>query len=262
MMQILSMTQQDNGQELWRLRRFMKQNEVPSELCGRVLRYLDHIGESRKQLVASDMAIIQQLTPTLQEELHYASCMRMLRRHPVFRFVETESNVAMSLIVTSAVKEQELAKGDAAFHQNTLAEHMVVLIKGRANYVLKYSGGRISGSVASWLPCESDNVQQIAIQAGTFMAEPALWLTNFLHCGDLCATTDGSIIRVDAKSFGEAVKMSPPIHFTLARYAEKLLDDAKREETHGWLNDICVVEKADVGIQSAMLSLREAMPPP
>jgi len=251
----------DTTQELWKLRRYFRQNRVPTELARRILRYLEYHEEERRRTVQeSDLPLLRHLTKELRNQLHYVNYMQSLREHPLMKYLEQLSDVTMHRICESALQEKPLAERDPLFFQGDWGQHMDVVARGEIFYVQKAPGSKIStydadSQNAMSEPMQSgkrstqkkgllqkrssleEGMRKVIIKKDMALGEGALFMP-WRYSGDAYAVAECFVISLNARAFYETVQRCPYVHCYVGKYAQALIRVFQKAERKGQLSDV------------------------
>jgi len=240
----------DTTQELWKLRRYFRQNCVPVELGRRIVRYLEYNEERKRVMVQeSELPLLETLTPQLRNQLHYVGYMLALREHPLFRNMEQISDVMMHRICENTLREKPLAKKDALFFQGEVGLHMTVVVSGEMLYSQKTQRGRSScldchSSAASFHMKGVDTLsKKVPLGKNTFLGEHVLWV-HWRYCGDAYADTECNVISLDAQAFGETIQRCPYMQCYIGRYAQRVARLLRKLQSKSVMSDVTEIRSA------------------
>lgn len=89
MTQLRSLSHSENKQ-LWLMRLYLKQNNVPGELSSRIQKYIEHLQRRKNTFVQVESVLfIKELSPELSSELTHQVFSHQLLLHPLFNFVDS-----------------------------------------------------------------------------------------------------------------------------------------------------------------------------
>eukprot|EP00401_Gymnodinium_catenatum_P025420 CAMPEP_0117567692 /NCGR_PEP_ID=MMETSP0784-20121206/57738_1 /TAXON_ID=39447 /ORGANISM="" /LENGTH=801 /DNA_ID=CAMNT_0005365571 /DNA_START=29 /DNA_END=2434 /DNA_ORIENTATION=+ len=241
----------DTTQQLWKLRRFFCQNEVPMELARRVMRYLEYKEEQKRMTVQeSDLPFLASLTLELRNQLRYVAYMQALRLHPLLLYIERVCEVTMHRICEHGAHIKPLAGRDPLFFQDDEAKHMHVLARGDVLYVTSAPGCIFQYSFeADTSASESKPLGLIKNTFGknTFFAEAALWVP-WQFCGSAYAVTECFVVLVDVHAFGDVVKNCSQVCSKVATYARRVLRVLERLQKDHDISDIISMKDSETSL--------------
>jgi hypothetical protein len=208
----------------WNLRRYLRQNEVPTSLSIRVQKYLEHAWETHKtSKEAMDIKIIRLLSEQLYNELLYSVTAPHMDVHPLFKILNTISEVTMHRLATKAIQRKHIARSDMLFLAQETATHMYFIQTGRLEYTRMRRG--------------KPSHKEIVDAQEDWICEQVLWMPNWVHLGNLVSLSHSVLLLVDAKVFGESIHLNPQVFMLVQSYAIKYLEWINGEDK-GVLSDI------------------------
>jgi len=221
---------QGASQEMWLIRRYLRQRKVNHDLSVRVLHYADTVCKAVIALVPEHkVRMLAMLSDQLSGELKFAVSYAELSLHPLF-----------NLVIASMKVMQELAVH--ALSQKTFAKlEQVSTFRARALTMIMIRTGKLSYFHAS------EDVACNHGVAGDWLCEMTLW-TNWAHRGDTVAKMDSQSIIINARHFGEVVKNDPPLHALMAAYADFYVAELNSSNLSE-LKDITIAESNSGNIQ-------------
>eukprot|EP00747_Dinoflagellata_sp_TGD_P143500 gnl/TRDRNA2_/TRDRNA2_176397_c0_seq1.p1 gnl/TRDRNA2_/TRDRNA2_176397_c0~~gnl/TRDRNA2_/TRDRNA2_176397_c0_seq1.p1 ORF type:complete len:830 (+),score=107.48 gnl/TRDRNA2_/TRDRNA2_176397_c0_seq1:24-2492(+) len=219
MVQLRNMRGQ-NDRQFWLLRRFLRQNSVPSSLSTRILRYLEYASTAQEELVPqSRLTILSFLSDQLQGELQYMVDFSSILKHPLFRSIHKLSAVGSRMLARAAFERKVLVSGDTLFTPRTMAKYMYFVVEGELGYA-KHGKPACTVSAEDWL------------------TEAALWVP-WQHLGGARARTETQLIFVNVSSFAEEIQKDEGMWALMSGYAKSFSK---------WLNSLELDELSDVSL--------------
>jgi hypothetical protein len=216
----VSANQTEGSKQLWLLRRYLRQNKVPTMLTYRVLRYAEFKCKSTKEtLPESRVTIIEELSDHLRSELRYECNFTIVVQHPLFENCFCISDVALHQMSILAFSSKAFAAADSIFKSQSWQRHMYFVCKGELYY--KKVTTPISEKASA-----GEGLERV-IMRNEWMCEPALWV-QWMTRGSVIADTDCEVVLVDVKAFAECAKNDEIIYAMVTLYAENYAE---------WLND-------------------------
>ncbi|CAE7883635.1 KCNH6 [Symbiodinium microadriaticum] len=134
--------QADRSKQFWLLRRYLKQQKVPMDLCFRVLRYTEYAtSTSHDRVPEGRITILSSLTEQLRNELTFYTHYRNLKKHPVFLQVAGMneariSDVCLQSMSAQTLSSMDLAAGDPLFSLVDASKHMFFIETGAIRYTV------------------------------------------------------------------------------------------------------------------------------
>jgi hypothetical protein len=198
---------QGASQEMWLVRRYLRQRKVPSALSVRILHYAETVCMHQMALVPeSKVKMLALLSDQLVSELKCAVHFPDLGSHPIFKEAMNCIQILEGL-TNSVLTQRSFAGGELVAAYKTRAVQMVLVCTGGLAY---YHSCGTQVSEHLW--------------KGDWICEMALW-TNWLRLGETVAEIDAEGILISGQKFGEVVLNSPVLHAVFANYAEKYVFD-------------------------------------
>ena len=179
-----------NAAQLWKLRKFLHENDISRQLSSRIYRFLELTTAFRPKVQAKDVELLK----SLSEPLFHAIQLELYRPHfavhPFFSLLAQSSPDVMSEICCSAVKTLSLSHGDILFRPGKEATSMYFVTRGLMRYVHAVSGHATTVDQEEWV------------------SEAALW-TPWVFRGRLRAIIDSEVISLDCNKF-RSIMLSHP----------------------------------------------------
>jgi len=228
MMQVSNNTVEASKQ-MWLLRRYLRQENVPKFLTFRVLRYAEYECKHQKEhLPESSLSILALLSDGLRTELRFEANFANITVHPLFaRCLENYrvSVLNMAHGDKAVLSRLHLSADDVIFKVGTWAHKMYFSKSGEIQYQRPTDGG--IGHM-----CEPN----------TWFCEAALWV-QWMTRGTIKAHTFASVVGVDVSKFSEAVAQDDGWLAECKNYASHYLDWLNNEPLDA-LMDISVGEES------------------
>lgn len=205
MMNLRNLGAEDNKQ-LWLLRRFLKQRDIPFTLVLRVTTYLEYkCATQKKRIQERDIRLLALLSQPLKDELHYEFNIPLMRGHPLFDMLCTDLEVLMHRLCRTALQSHSLAYFDTVFDSGEAADRMYFFLVGGLTYT--FADG---------------NTLDPPIQVGEWICEATLW-TSWRNMGELRAASESELLSIDASEFSLCVSNSANAWAVVSVYAHKFL---------------------------------------
>jgi hypothetical protein len=245
---------EEGTKEFWNLRKFLRQNDVPTGLSVRVQKYLEHAWDAhRSSKEVTDVKVIRLLSEPLYNELAYIMTAPHMEVHPLFKHLKENAQVTMHRLATKAIVRQHVAWGDFLFVAQEVATHMYFVQSGR----LEYTRAR-RGKAAGVPRRMSENIEE----KEDWICEHILWVPDWKHLGTLTSIGHSVLLMVDASVFGEAIEPNPAVFRLVQGYGAQFV---------AWLNSTHLGDQSDIiqrgeladefeGFVSASVSREESRP--
>mmetsp|Transcript_5065 Transcript_5065/g.12149 ORF Transcript_5065/g.12149 Transcript_5065/m.12149 type:complete len:857 (-) Transcript_5065:79-2649(-) len=205
----------DNSQELWLLRRFLKQRSVEKELAFRVLRYAEYAYRADKDLLPeSKVWALTLLSTQLRSEIKYEVSFPCLREHPFFKRLGSLWAVSLKeKLVSNVLSQKSLADGDLLYEDAVHSTHMHFVAFGSLAYI---AGSQIQADDSDEGLCQKLFVNE-------WLCEPVLF-TVWVNRGTAKAVSESEVVSMEAVAFCEAVQADFGTQRLTNQYAVKFLD--------------------------------------
>lgn len=217
----LRQMQEEATKQFWNLRRYMKHKRIPIELGSRIQCYLEHAWECEQRVQnEKKVRILSLLSEQLHSELQYTLYAKDLNIHPLFGELTKVSNVSVHRLSHKAMTVRHLARRDPVFVYQEKSTHMYLVLAGQ----LRYAHAKTE-------------VREIVEEHEDWISEASLWMTKWVHLGNLSAVTESNLLLVSPKIFAEIVQKNPHAYSLASTYARNFLQ---------WLNDLSAEELSDI----------------
>lgn len=219
--QLRSMSEQ-GSKEFWKLRRFLRRNDVPFELAMRVRRYVEHDYNKHKELAPiGEVSMMKFCSEQLKFELMHSINGECLEVHPLFAFMRREHLPMIQRLCAKAIERRHLSKGEQLFLPDEKALYTVFIEKGQlAHKKVNAANSKVS----------------VLIPGTDWLAEPTLWSSDWHHIGCAFALQDVTVLNVSADIFETTANSNASAHEMLHKYALGYM---------AWLNSISYEELSD-----------------
>lgn len=226
----------DTSKLFWNLRRYLKQQKVPTELSVRIQKFLEHKWQSLKMSVSQEsVTVLKHLSEQLNNELQRVISVPHMVVHPLFRHLNSESSVTMQRLATSAISRKQLASGDSLFFPLEKATDMSFVVDGRLQYI------RMRDDEKEWVDKDED-----------WISEPCLWTDQWHHQGELIAVRPCELLMINPLGFADIIKRNPQVHAFVNGYAVHFIKWLNGIETNN-LSDITQGEDSEKQIKDLMM---------
>lgn len=175
----------DMSQRVATLRKFLKQNEISSNLALRVQRSAQHAISG--DLSAEAVELLQVVSDPLRAEMHYEMYTAVLRSHNFFNCFIDASYQGAKKVCHAAVSMLLLTCEDEIFVLDEVPDppRMYFIVRGKCIY-------------------ENEEEERIKLHEKQWIAEPSLW-TSWVHRGTFVAIEDAKIAAVNGKDFQDVM---------------------------------------------------------
>mmetsp|Transcript_36630 Transcript_36630/g.84460 ORF Transcript_36630/g.84460 Transcript_36630/m.84460 type:complete len:684 (+) Transcript_36630:30-2081(+) len=219
--------QADRSKQFWLLRRYLKQQKVPMDLCFRVLRYVEYAtSTSHDRVPEGRITILSALTEQLRNELTFFTHYRNLKTHPVFNQIAGANQAILNRMSGHSLSSIELAAGDPLFSLVDAARHMFFLQGGVVRYSLQDTAKRDMAkrrTVTELIAEDVDPNSTAVLTKDDYLCEVVMWST-WSHVGVAKAIAEASVIRVEVTTFCELVQKDPELRELLTLYAHRFVE--------------------------------------
>jgi len=134
---------QDTSQ-IWKMRKFLSQNDVPKGLAIRIEKYLDHrCAQLSEKMRRESVPILKHLSKELDGELQASLTVPHFRVHPLFQRLEEKSSLTLHRLALHAIDHGSYAALDVIFVQDERSTHMMIPIRGQCQYTVRGDCSRV-----------------------------------------------------------------------------------------------------------------------
>merc|ERR1712019_118213 len=125
----------DKQKQFWMLRRYLKQKGVDAGLTMRMLRFLEHQCAKQEKLIqAGKVGMLTQISDQLASELAFELHGPTLKGYAFFNYVSDRMKAVAFRICHTALKAQQVAKGDVVFNVGDEAKRTFIITAGDLRY--------------------------------------------------------------------------------------------------------------------------------
>jgi len=228
--QIRSM-HEDAAKQFWNVRRYLRQNRVPTALSLRIQRNLEHAWQKQKlHMSVSKITMFSLLSEQLRNELYLSLSVPVLSAHPLFSHLKEHSSITLNRLATTAISRKFLARHDFLFLPGEDATHMYFAEQGRLEYVRVDAQGK-------------ERTEHVA-KGEDWISEAVLWTPAWVHLGVLNAETECDVLQIDAGKFSGVVRINPEVHRLVSAYAGHFV---------AWINSQRAEDLSDITQGEAMV---------
>jgi len=213
--------------EFSKLKWYLRDNSVPSELAVRINKYLVHaMSEKKHRIKPKEVELLEWLSEPLAMELKAAVVGPVLRVHHFFSSYESVGNRALVVVCTTATTQNFVSIGDVLFTTGETATRMFFV----GNGAIIYSRETVDMSEAATV-----------LKTGQWICEMAIWL-HWVHQGELRAASHGSIVALDAEGFASATAQHKAAYLYAQAYAAMYKEHLEKVEQDEELSDLSCTE--------------------
>eukprot|EP00929_Paragymnodinium_shiwhaense_P020880 TRINITY_DN13779_c0_g1_i1.p1 TRINITY_DN13779_c0_g1~~TRINITY_DN13779_c0_g1_i1.p1 ORF type:complete len:806 (-),score=140.92 TRINITY_DN13779_c0_g1_i1:418-2835(-) len=225
--------------QLWTLRRYLRHNRVSMTLTGRIHKYIEHKMLQRQDFSVMSGAgnLLPKLSTQLRGELQCEITVPHLQVHPLMARLSECNMSTMRRLAFEAITPHSLAEDDLAFTPGEQAMHFSVVVLGKLIY------SRIVNGIKKreWVDLRED-----------WIAEPALWCTQWHHLGELKAHMPSELLQISPAKFAHIVSMNVASFICALTFSQNYVL---------WLNTQSYWDLSDITQGEEMTSQLELMLP-
>lgn len=191
----------------WHLRKFMRRYGVPYQLSTRIKSYVENRwADSHNNMRLANMEFLDMLSENLKGELALELHGRALCIHPLLDHLSLACAGTLQRVAIHGVGQLCLAPQDVMFHAGEEATHMSLVASGSMHYT------RVHQEQSYPEPVNSHE---------DWITEPALWVADWRHLGDLRSTETTELLMVSSDKLAESASMNPLALWTVHHYAHR-----------------------------------------
>eukprot|EP00928_Gymnodinium_smaydae_P006324 TRINITY_DN12231_c0_g2_i1.p1 TRINITY_DN12231_c0_g2~~TRINITY_DN12231_c0_g2_i1.p1 ORF type:complete len:672 (+),score=137.24 TRINITY_DN12231_c0_g2_i1:319-2334(+) len=196
----------DSNKQFWLLRRYLRQRKISSDLCGRIVKFLEYQQEKQSTVVqVSSIKIMSGLSEELSREMAHSMHAIFLVSHPFFMHLEVTMQNMMHRLCYLALKHQSYAENEIIFNCGDESHCMFFIKGGEQSY--KFSNGERLDPPP--MPKE-------------WASEAILW-TSWRHRGILRAEKASEFIQLPPSKFMDVMGVHPKPWALCQSYAPKFV---------------------------------------
>eukprot|EP00930_Biecheleria_cincta_P039021 TRINITY_DN26833_c0_g1_i1.p1 TRINITY_DN26833_c0_g1~~TRINITY_DN26833_c0_g1_i1.p1 ORF type:complete len:694 (-),score=122.21 TRINITY_DN26833_c0_g1_i1:138-2195(-) len=217
--------------EFWKLRRFLRKNQVTQSLAFRIKKFTEHAHKRQKNVMSvQSVAMLQLLSDQLSRELHYELNIGNLDIHPLFQAMKSETLPCLQRLCVQAISYKNLAPQEVVFLPGAPCGYMYFPKAGTLSYALNNGFG--------------PPLPEKLVRAGeAWLAEAALWTLDWTFLGLLTALQETELLLLGAQAFAETVKQDTEAMLFAREYAVGFLKLMKSAGSS--ISDLMVEEDSD-----------------
>lgn len=205
-MTLLRNMKEDKQKQLWKLRRYLKQRNVSSDLSMRMIRFVEYqCTKQEKTIQSQNVVLLARISDQLGSELAHEMHSPFLLGHPFQHYVSKEMKGIAFRICHMAIESSQVATGDVMFSAGEEAFAAFVMKSGNLSYILRYGNHLLPPiGVKEWL------------------AEAVLW-APWRYRGTCHAASPSEILALNAQQFAKAMSHHPKAFQFARRYGERFV---------------------------------------
>lgn len=223
--------------QLASLRRFISDNAVSASLAMRLQCNAQHaLREQKRRIPECNIELLALVSESLRVELHYELRAPVLLVHGFFDAYKNVNAGGIQKVCHEAIVQQTFLKNDVIFSNLETPEraHMFFVRTGRLWYA-------------------KDGGHPRCLKPGQWVSEASLW-TQWMHCGDLWAASDCTLLVLDAEKCQNIIAPFPSPH--AANYAAAFVDHLNSDK--GAVTDLPLAEEeVETILQEVFLDLHD-----
>jgi hypothetical protein len=198
--------------QLWTLRRYLVDQNIPRPLAVRVQQHVQHaLIEQKKNLTEDKVDLLNSVSTPLMMELHFEIYWKTLAQHPFFQHYLDINPSGLRKVCHTAVTILPLSKGDTLFSSLEVDpwHRMFFVVSGHLSYTL------------------ASEKKPKKVEEGDWLCEPSLW-TQWTHCGTAKAESQARLLVLDAERFQMITSTFPTDH--ACHYAVKFVTALNQQD--------------------------------
>lgn len=193
--------------DFWRLRRFLRNRQVPPASRTRIIRYLEsQVYKDRGHVQQKDIKILALLSEPLRNLLSWELHRRLLTKHRLFDVLQQCIEPMVVRLTSVALSVSALAEQDVPFCAGETAEVCLFVVSGHFLY---------QPVQESQLPRE--------LSGGEWLVEACLW-TEWHHLGTMSTLQAGELCQLHPEKFADVMQMHVWPWDLCQRYASDFLE--------------------------------------
>jgi hypothetical protein len=200
------MSSDGHSYKLTKLRRYLKERQVPKNLTHRVQRAAERIiVEKRRMIAEDDVEVLKSLSGHLQAELQLEVTRAQIGRHDFVNMLFQCSAAAEKLSAT-AFTSQTLTRLEFLFKvaaAGMVTPQVFFLVRGQLKY--------------------NHDTEETFVQEGAVISEAALW-SDWAHMGDMQGMTSCHLLILDVAQFQSVAKDYMLITENVRMYATEFVN--------------------------------------
>jgi len=222
--------------QIWLLRRYLKQYNVPTKLTYRILRFVEYKVVSTKELIHEEkLPVLAMLSEGLRRELKCAcNFSALITTHPLFARCAELSEVVVQTMTDEVLSLKFYNEDDVIFSRGKVTPEMQWMTLGSVLYQRQGDKDRL-------------------VVPGDWCCEAALFVWWACRGGLKTVQQDSQMIIVDVKSFGEVVQANEVTNALMSAYGAIYVDRLNDTDYEN-LSDLSRHER---GLRNAMQDVEQ-----
>lgn len=224
----------DRSKQFWLLRRYLKQKEVPMELCFKVLRYTDFIANTKQEGIDEKrITILDSLTDELRNQLRFVIRYRSITSHGLFAKLSKSHKNTLFAMAGSVLSEKLLAVEDSLFSVIDEPTCMYYVRAGSLKYTLirrqsnrnlcRAQSSDEEDAASARKTSNASSSPGVVLNSDEYLCEVVLW-ADWVHMGKAKALAETNIINVDAQAFCDLMRKDQLLMEWLCCYAREFVN--------------------------------------
>eukprot|EP00443_Scrippsiella_acuminata_P071237 CAMPEP_0115397562 /NCGR_PEP_ID=MMETSP0271-20121206/13869_1 /TAXON_ID=71861 /ORGANISM="Scrippsiella trochoidea, Strain CCMP3099" /LENGTH=406 /DNA_ID=CAMNT_0002821315 /DNA_START=16 /DNA_END=1233 /DNA_ORIENTATION=+ len=196
-----------------RLRRYLAEHEISSELTGRVTHFIHERNQQRNlqgRTREEEVELFKLLPESLKHALRREAFMPILTVHPFFACINQMDTEVVTSLCKKSVTERFMVTRDELFGHGKEVTHMVFVTNGTLAYYYVINGAILNDK----------------IRAGHWAAELVLWSKHPEHCNAFVAETNCDVCLLHAAEFRDSVLKHRNVLAGIVKYAAAFVQEA------------------------------------
>jgi len=194
-----------------KLKRFLRQHNVPITLRSRVVRYVKVALDARRDIIPKgEVELLTILSIPLKEEIQMNLHLSTLGVHPLFKYLAVANTSLMRKVSSEALFEVAYSRGDVLFSAGEIADKMGFIVSG----VLDYNPGQryMREDGQPWLLGPTDS-----------FCEAVLW-TRWKCRGMMTSDVESEVIELSSGGFRRCIQRNHIVLITVQGYAHAFIE--------------------------------------
>jgi len=216
-MTVIRQMKDDKQKQFWKLRRYLNQRNISSDLTFRMLRFVEYqTGKEERTIQQGSVAMLGKLSDQLASELAHEMYASVIQAHAFFWHVSTEMKAVARRLCHVALKAQQLATADVLFSVGEEAGLAYAVKSGDLCYTLR-DGAQLEPPL-----CEKE-----------WLAEAVLW-TPWRYRGRCVAEAPSEVLAFDPARFLEVMSTHPQSLVFARSYGQRLVSLLNNQPPYAW----------------------------
>jgi len=205
------------GKQIWLLRKFFREKQIPLDLLARVTRFADAVVQPKQSQVSiDDVKLLNLLPESMRMEVLLQLYRPVLERHPFFCIFMNRSQMVMKKVCQFALTELVLDLDDVLFTAGQIAYCMYFVRTGKLKYEINHF------DIHQHWPIEDEH----GISCH-WCCEAVLW-TSWTHQGEMTALSENELIALTADTFQQVVLQHKADAVDARKYGQRFVEKMNR----------------------------------